>query len=651
MSRKFYPIISTYLFLFSYFPLFSQSFKQLEDINPGTAGSSYFNFTNVNDVLYFRPDDGIHGDELWKTNGTEAGTVLVKDINPGSSGSELQEFINVNGTLYFRADDGVHGTELWKSDGTEAGTLMIKDIHPGPNSGVSSSFFAANDFVYFQADDGVHGTELWKSDGTAAGTVLLKDIYPGVFPSGMAAGTPFSGNPSNFTEVNGIVYFVATSGVDTHEVWKTDGSAAGTVLVKDIYSGIPWYALNNFINVNGSLLFTVFGGTGGNELWKSDGTNAGTILIKSMPGGNFSNHAVVMNGLLYFLEGDGLWKSDGTEAGTLLLKQKEGSFTLSPELLIAVNGLLYFTLNDDIHGMELWKSDGTSAGTVLLKDIYTGSNSSDINAFAKVGNKLMFSANDGINGNELWVSDGTEAGTKLMQDIEPGSGSSMSSALYELKGNIIEIAGKVFAVATTAALGNEVWVGNVPANGPLPVGMLEFKGSLVNNNGLLQWKTENETNTSVFVLERSTDAVDYRSIGTILAANTSGIHHYTSTDPNIASLGVTVVYYRLKQIDIDGKFRYSNIVALPIQNNKMTIRLYPNPVNSHINLAITSSQPQKLQWRFTDKIGRLIKAGTYSVSQGINFISEEIGFVSTGVYYIQLSNGADLQQVIKVLKQ
>ena len=148
-----------------------------------------------------------------------------------------------------------------------------------------------------------------------------------------------------------------------------------------------------------------------------------------MPGGNFTNHARVMNGALYFLEGDGLWKSDGTAAGTFLLKEKEGSFTLSPELLIAVNGLLYFTGNDDVHGLELWKSDGTSAGTVLLKDIYTGSNSSDINAFAKVGNKLMFSANDGINGNEIWVSDGTEAGTKMMQDIEPGSGSSMASAI------------------------------------------------------------------------------------------------------------------------------------------------------------------------------------------------------------------------------
>jgi ELWxxDGT repeat protein len=288
----------------------------------------------------------------------------------------------------------------------------------------------------------------------------------------------------------------------------------------------------------------------------------------------------------------------------------------------------------------------------LLKDIYIGTTSSDINAFAKVGNKLLFSANNGINGNEIWVSDGTEAGTRMVQDIEPGSGSSMESQFYELKTNIIEVNGKIFASAATTAFGNEIWVANAPADGPLPLELLEFKGSLVNNDGFLQWKTENEINTSVFIVERSTDANNYSPIGTILASNTTGIHSYTLTDPNVTSLGLAMVYYRLRQVDMDGKFTYSGIVALSIENKNITsIRLYPNPVKSHINLTITSYQPEKLQWRFTDNTGRILKAGTYTISQGINFISEDIGFVSSGIYYMQLFNGSDLKQVIKVMKQ
>jgi len=650
MSRKLYPILLLSIVFFQ-FPAFSQSFSILKDINPGNSGSAYLNSTHVNGVLYFRPDDGVHGDELWKSNGTGQGTVLIKDINPGAAGSELQEFISVNGVLFFRANDGVHGTELWKSDGTENGTVMVKDIQPGQESGILSTLFASNGTVYFQANDGTHGTELWKSDGTEAGTILLKDIYPGVATSGFNAGNPYSGNPDNFASANGIVYFAASGGDNTHEVWKTDGTVAGTTLIKDLYSGSLGYALSNFITLNGTLYFTVYGGASGNELWKSDGTAAGTALIKVMLGGNFTNHATVMNDALYFLEGDGIWKSDGTTSGTILLKEKGGSFAFSPELLTTINGLLYFTGYDDAHGLELWKSDGTSAGTVLLKDIYDGTSGSDINAFAKVGNKLMFSANDGIHGNEIWISDGTETGTKMVQDIEPGSGSSMESQFYELKTNIIEVNGKVFANAATAVFGNEMWVANAPADGPLPVDLLEFKGALVNDDGFLQWKTENEINTSVFIVERSTDANNYSPIGTILASNTTGVHRYAFTDPNITSLGEATVYYRLRQVDLDGRIKYSGIVTLAIEDKKITIQLYPNPVMHHITLTIVSKQPEKLQWRFTDNTGRILRAGTYSILQGINHVSEDIGYLSSGIYYMQLFNGSEFKQTIKVVKQ
>jgi ELWxxDGT repeat protein len=651
MKQKFYPILSiTVLFILGFqFSLFSQPFSLLKDINPGSNGSSYFNFTNVNGVLFFRPDDGVHGDELWKTNGTPAGTTIVKDIYPGIQGSDLQSFTSSNSVLYFRADDGVHGAELWKSDGTETGTVMIKDISPGVNSSFYSALKNINGTIYFQANDGINGYELWKSDGTEGGTVMVKDIFPGISTTGQMAGTPNSGNPQNFTSVNNTVFFSAADAYDKNELWKTDGTTGGTVLIKDIYPGLT-YSLNNFINLSGTLYFTVDGGGNGSELWKSDGTTAGTIMVKSFFGGNFDTHCTVLDEAIYFLETDGLWKSDGTPSGTFLLKERNDAHSGAPELLVTVNGALYFTGYDDVHGQELWKSDGTPAGTVLVKDINPGNNNSEINSFARIGNKLMFSAENGVHGSEIWVSDGTEAGTKLVQDIEPGNGSSMPVQFFELKETIIEVKGKVFAGVTTSDLGMEVWVGNIPADIGLPLELLEFEGILLNNDGLLDWKTENETNTATFIVERSLDGRSYQPVGSVLAANSIGLHSYSFTDPNIVSLETAVAYYRLKQVDTDGNYTYSEIVALAMDKKKGSINLFPNPIISEMNLRIYTPRNEKLQWQLVDNNGRLIRYGQYEIVAGVTNLSEDIGRLSAGVYFMKIS-GQTLQKVIKVIKK
>ncbi|QQW30492.2 hypothetical protein AP9108_07280 [Arthrospira sp. PCC 9108] len=164
----------------------------------------------VNDTLYFRANDPTNGTELWKSDGTQAGTVLLKDIWPGNGGSFPSNFTVFNDTLYFQANDPTNGTELWKSDGTQAGTVLLKDINPGTGSSFPSNFTVFNDTLYFQANDDTNGTELWKSDGTQAGTVLLKDINPGT-------GNSF---PSNFTVFNDTLYFQANDSINGTELWK-----------------------------------------------------------------------------------------------------------------------------------------------------------------------------------------------------------------------------------------------------------------------------------------------------------------------------------------------------------------------------------------------------------------------------------------------
>ncbi len=214
---------------------------------------------------------------------------MVKDINPGGSSSPSR-LISVDSTLFFRADDGSHGRELWKSDGTSIGTVLVKDIYPGPGSfteggpGPGNSLPVlltnANGTLFFAASDGTHGRELWKSDGTSAGTVLVKDIYPGSGGSFLVPTTPpntpkggyigpGSSLPASLTVVNGTLFFAADDGIQGRELWKSDGTADGTVLVKDVYPGPGSSLPAGLANVNGTLFFAASDGTHGRELWKA----------------------------------------------------------------------------------------------------------------------------------------------------------------------------------------------------------------------------------------------------------------------------------------------------------------------------------------------------------------------------------------------
>jgi ELWxxDGT repeat protein len=202
----------------------------------------------------------VHGAELWKSDGSEAGTVLVKDIKPGAEGStHLDSLMGVvHGVLYFIADDGVHGVELWKSDGSEAGTVLVKDIQLGKDSSFSLSnnvvFFAQMDktLVFTVPHDCVSGckSELWKSDGSEAGTVLVKDL-----------------SVLEMVKANGSLFLSAMDDAHGFELWKSDGSTVGTILIADIAPG-PLSSLPLELTVaNPFLFFSVNDGVHPTELW------------------------------------------------------------------------------------------------------------------------------------------------------------------------------------------------------------------------------------------------------------------------------------------------------------------------------------------------------------------------------------------------
>ena len=449
--------------------VFTQSASQVCSVADGTGTIAGANVTNVAitcGALYFAASDGVSGTELWKTNGTNAGTVRVKDISPGGSGSGSSPFgLTVfNGALYFAASDGVSGSELWKTDGTDAGTVRVKDINPGVSDSFPDASIVFNGALYFRAFDAAAGYELWKTDGTEAGTVRVKDINPGaesalpLFPA--------------FAVLNEALYFAARDEAAGFELWKTDGTDAGTVRVMDINPGtnssFQPFAFG-LIAFNGALYFSAQDGVSGFELWKSDGTEAGTVRVKDINlnlGGGSSSPAgfTVFNGALYFWAGDGvlgveLWKTDGTEAGTVCVKDINpgaGSSTnISPGFTV-FNNALYFSADDGVLGVELWKSDGTEAGTVLVKDINPGVAASAPFGFTILNGTLYFVANDGVSGAELWKSDGTEAGTARVRDIRPGVNSSIVSLGGPPPGLTV-FNGALYFAAHDGVSGAELW--------------------------------------------------------------------------------------------------------------------------------------------------------------------------------------------------
>lgn len=415
-------------------------------VRPGGVPFEVAGLTDVGGTLFFVGNDGSSGLELWKSDGTADGTVLVKDIRPGGGSSSPSGLTVVGTTLFFRADNGVHGAELWKSDGTPEGTVLVTDLVAGVTSSSPSGLTALGGLVFFSATDPASGAELWKSDGTAGGTTRVRDIVPGTASS----------SPAQFIGVGGVLYFTASDPSNGRELWRSDGSEGGTVLVRDVRSGAASSNPAGLIDLGGSLLFFADDGTSGNELWKSDGTPGGTVLVKDInPGslGTYPQSRAVAGGSFFFsatdpTNGDELWMSDGTTGGTVPVVPL--SPFSSPRDLREVSGRLFFSA-DDPSGNELWMTDGTPAGTAFVANIAPGSASSYPVPLAAIGSTLLLAAHDGTVGTELWKSDGTGGGTVLVRDIRGSSGISSSPS------NLTPLASAILFGGNAGSTGEELW--------------------------------------------------------------------------------------------------------------------------------------------------------------------------------------------------
>ena len=437
---------------------------RIADVNPNLVGSEPSGFVALPDgTVLFAASDPEHGRELWRSDGTAAGTYRVRDIYAGPLSSGPEGFVVWDGVAYFAARDADHGLELWRSDGTEAGTFLVHDIQPGPAGSlpqrripfdpgfgvaVTPPVETANG-VLFGADDGVHGVELWVSDGTTAGTSMLGDLYPGTMSS--------QADPT--LALDGLVYIPVFEAVGGG-LWVSDGTVAGTRKL-----ALPV--------VNHPSDLVVFGdrvcfGTS-IELFCTDGTDAGTVEVANL-GVNGVGGLTPAGGLLFFTHSyPGLIKlfvTDGTpdtERGLLSTNFVDRFWIGRPT---AVGDRIVFPVDTKAHGEELWVSDGTPDGTTMLVDLHGGAEGSEPSGLTAFGDDVVFGADDGESGRELWRTDGTADGTVMIADASPGAEGSDPTSLVALDD-------RLWMAATGTSTGAEPWTSDGTAAGTAAVAQLD----------------------------------------------------------------------------------------------------------------------------------------------------------------------------------
>jgi ELWxxDGT repeat protein len=371
------------------------------------GGFSYpASLTRLGNYLYFAGDDGTSGTELWRTDGTLAGTTLVEDIAPGSDGSYPGPITRVGGRLFFQADEGGF-PGLWVSDGTAAGTRFVVRVR-----GYTPTVLPAAHRLYFLQQVGTGGISselsLWSSDGTSTGTLKIDAIgqcYKGCWPSLQSVAV-------------GDQLYYAGNLLHPRTLFRTDGTVGGPIAVKH---GLTVAGMTAF--GNGVLLAAnAHVHSRWPLLWRSDGTTLGTTVVENIGvryDGSDRISFARLGARAYFVANDGvhgneLWVTDGTAQGThQFMDINVGKPGSNPRFPIAAGNRLFFTADDGVHGRELWVTDGTPGGTHMVHDIHRGKGGSDPAQLTPSASGLFFVAHDGVNGSQIWFSNGTDVTRRL----------------------------------------------------------------------------------------------------------------------------------------------------------------------------------------------------------------------------------------------
>jgi hypothetical protein len=309
-----------------------------------------------------------------------------------------------------------------------------------------------------------------------------------------------------------------------------------------------------------------------------------------------------------------LWiKGGGFEARKISVSAASGGVRTGTVVTTIVNGTTGGQASSGYGGMRLISSGGAK------HLVFAGGNNSEAGTVLRALNVT----------NEAAVTlTGTLAFRPLADYTANGNGSGDVSFKNNGDGTYT-----AFYLSTNNAFG---------ASGPvtIPVELMNFTGKLKNQQTLLNWSTASELNNAGFSVERSTNGADYAPIGFVKPQlDYNGIRKYDFTDANLPQNAV--VYYRLKQMDIDGKFSYSKVVSVNSSNAKLSLSaIYPMPItDGGVTLDVVSKKAGKISVSVTDIVGRVVKTDNFTVEEGSNALPLSLTQLAKGTYFLSLNNG------------
>jgi ELWxxDGT repeat protein len=477
-------------------------------------------------------------------NPAVAPPVLAADITPGTESANITASVRMGTSTYFLTSDG-ENAGLWKTDGTTAGTVLVKAGAPGNEMIVNGSTL----YFAFEGDD--KGVELWKTDGTTAGTVRVSDINT------QNTGQDGS-NPSELTVFNGKIYFSANNGLTGNEVWQSDGTAAGTTIVANIntqtVNGVQQGSdPSGFVLFNGHLIISGNDGVNGREVWRISTTNVATIVANQTGSAN-PQEFVVAGSNLYYSAATGGQDANGLDRDVELIRLatnwtgakldiNSGTASSTPTDLFVWGTDVYLAATSS-QGRELFRANATTIGQIA--DIWTGTtganqNSSNPSGYAVINGRLVFAATDGTNGRELWAYPGSGAPVRISQ-IAAGSVSSSPVGMVAIQGAIWFAASagsdNYELYRTTDGINvllvREINTGNSNLDPSVPYGFVDggtgkvIFSAFSNANGFEPWISDG-TNAGT-VLLKDTNTLPREGIGEGVTLN--GWTYFAATDQN-----------------------------------------------------------------------------------------------------------------------